>query len=93
MVTALTRPPGRGTEAGVRENDIVAKANAMLYAMGSDHVEAINAISGECLARTGTTSPTASSGPATRLSTWSPTKDIGTCYDRTFNVGRATLVG
>ena len=32
---------------GVRENQIVAKANAMLYEMGSDDVEAINAISGE----------------------------------------------
>jgi Xaa-Pro dipeptidase len=32
---------------GVRENDIVAKANKMLYEMGSDDVEAINAISGE----------------------------------------------
>ena len=32
---------------GVRENDLVAKANEMLYAMGSDDVEAINAVSGE----------------------------------------------
>src|SRR3546814_18429224 len=32
---------------GVRENDIVALANKMLYEMGSDDVEAINAISGE----------------------------------------------
>jgi Xaa-Pro aminopeptidase len=32
---------------GVRENDIVAMANKMLYEMGSDDVEAINAVSGE----------------------------------------------
>ena len=32
---------------GVRENDIVAKANELLYSLGSDDVEAINAISGE----------------------------------------------
>jgi len=32
---------------GVRENDIVALANKLLYEMGSDDVEAINAISGE----------------------------------------------
>jgi Xaa-Pro aminopeptidase len=32
---------------GVRENDIVAMSNKMLYEMGSDDVEAINAISGE----------------------------------------------
>lgn len=32
---------------GVRENDIVALANKRLYEMGSDQVEAVNAISGE----------------------------------------------
>ena len=32
---------------GVRESDIVARANKMLYEMGSDDVEAINAVSGE----------------------------------------------
>src|SRR4030095_12439107 len=32
---------------GARENEIVALANKRLYEMGSDNVEAINAISGE----------------------------------------------
>jgi Xaa-Pro dipeptidase len=32
---------------GVRENDIVAHVNKRLYEMGSDQVEAVNAISGE----------------------------------------------
>jgi Xaa-Pro aminopeptidase len=32
---------------GIRENDIVALANQRLYEMGSDQVEAINAVSGE----------------------------------------------
>ena len=32
---------------GVRENEIVALANKRLYEMGSDQVEAVNAISGE----------------------------------------------
>src|SRR3954454_14589676 len=32
---------------GVRENEIVAHANKRLYEMGSDQVEAVNAISGE----------------------------------------------
>jgi Xaa-Pro aminopeptidase len=32
---------------GIRENDIVALANKRLYEMGSDQVEAVNAISGE----------------------------------------------
>ena len=38
---------GDELKPGVRENDIVARANKMLYEMGSDDVEAINAISGE----------------------------------------------
>src|SRR5258708_36863934 len=32
---------------GIRENEIVALANKQLYDMGSDDVEAINAVSGE----------------------------------------------
>ena len=32
---------------GIRENEIVAHANKRLYEMGSDQVEAVNAISGE----------------------------------------------
>jgi Xaa-Pro dipeptidase len=32
---------------GIRENDIVALANKRLYEMGSDQVEAVNAVSGE----------------------------------------------
>ena len=32
---------------GIRENEIVALANKRLYELGSDDVEAINAISGE----------------------------------------------
>ena len=43
---------------GVRENDIVALSNKMLYEMGSDDVEAINAISGERCTRIRTTLPT-----------------------------------
>jgi len=33
--------------AGVRENDAVALANKILYELGSEHVEGVNAISGE----------------------------------------------
>jgi Xaa-Pro dipeptidase len=32
---------------GIRENEIVALANKRLYELGSDDVEAINAVSGE----------------------------------------------
>src|SRR6185437_1947677 len=34
-------------KAGIRENEVVALANKRLYELGSDDVEAINAISGE----------------------------------------------
>ena len=47
MVDAVYHMIGEELKPGVRENDIVAKANEMLYEMGSDDVEAINAISGE----------------------------------------------
>ena len=47
MVDGVYHMIGEELKPGVRENDIVAKANEMLYEMGSDDVEAINAISGE----------------------------------------------
>jgi len=47
MVDGVYHMIGEELKPGVRECDIVAKANKMLYEMGSDDVEAINAISGE----------------------------------------------
>jgi Xaa-Pro dipeptidase len=47
MVDAAYQMIYEELKPGVRENDIVAKANELLYRLGSDDVEAINAISGE----------------------------------------------
>ncbi len=79
---------------GVRENDIVAKANEMLYAMGSDDVEAINAISGE----RGNPHPHNFTdrlfrpGDQAFFDILQSYQGYRTCYYRTFNVGRATPV-
>ena len=47
MVDGVYHSIYEALKPGVRENDIVALANKILYEMGSDDVEAINAISGE----------------------------------------------
>jgi Xaa-Pro aminopeptidase len=63
---------------GIRENDIVALSNKMLYEMGSDDVEAINAISGERCNPHPHNFTDRYSGPATRRSSTScsPTRAI-----------------
>jgi len=78
---------------GVRENDIVAKANAMLYAMGSDDVEAINAISGErCNPHPHNfTDRLIRPGDQAFFDILQSYMGYRTCYYRTFNVGRATV--
>jgi len=77
---------------GVREADIVAKANAMLYAMGSDDVEAINAISGErCNPHPHNfTDRIVRPGDQAFFDILQAYQGYRTCYYRTFNVGRAT---
>ena len=79
---------------GVRENDIVAKANEMLYAMGSDDVEAINAISGErCNPHPHNfTDRLFRPGDQAFFDILQSYQGYRTCYYRTFNVGRATPV-
>jgi Xaa-Pro aminopeptidase len=47
MVDGVYQDIVEALKPGVRENEIVALANQRLYAMGSDQVEAVNAISGE----------------------------------------------
>jgi Xaa-Pro dipeptidase len=78
---------------GVRENDIVAKANAMLYVMGSDDVEAINAISGErCNPHPHNfTDRLIRPGDQAFFDILQSYMGYRTCYYRTFNVGRATV--
>ncbi|MGX1308519.1 Xaa-Pro aminopeptidase [Amorphus suaedae] len=79
---------------GVRENDIVAKANKMLYEMGSDDVEAINAISGErCNPHPHNfTDRLLRPGDQAFFDILQSYQGYRTCYYRTFNVGRATDV-
>jgi Xaa-Pro dipeptidase len=47
MVDGVYQDIVEALKPGVRENEIVALANKRLYEMGSDQVEAINAVSGE----------------------------------------------
>ncbi len=77
---------------GVRENDIVAKANKLLYEMGSDDVEAINAISGErCNPHPHNfTDRLFRPGDQAFFDILQSYMGYRTCYYRTFNVGRAT---
>ena len=79
---------------GVRENDIVALANKMLYEMGSDDVEAINAISGErCNPHPHNfTDRYFRPGDQAFFDILQSYQGYRTCYYRTFNIGRATPV-
>jgi len=77
---------------GVRESDIVAMANKMLYQLGSDDVEAINAVSGE----RGNPHPhnftdrIVRPGDQAFFDVIQAFMGYRTCYYRTFNVGKAT---
>src|SRR6056297_2896049 len=77
---------------GVRENDIVALSNKMLYEMGSDDVEAINAISGErCNPHPHNfTDRLFRPGDQAFFDILQSYQGYRTCYYRTFNIGRAT---
>ena len=77
---------------GVRENDIVALSNQMLYEMGSDDVEAINAISGErCSPHPHNfTDRMFRPGDQAFFDILQSYQGYRTCYYRTFYVGTAT---
>lgn len=77
---------------GVRENDIVAMSNMLLYEMGSDDVEAINAIAGErCSPHPHNfTDRLFRPGDQAFFDIIQSYQGYRTCYYRTFNVGRAT---
>jgi len=79
---------------GVREADIVADVNQMLYKMGSDDVEAINAISGErCVPHPHNfTDRIIRPGDQVFFDIIQSYMGYRTCYYRTFNVGRASVV-
>lgn len=77
---------------GVRENDLVADVNALLYELGSEHVEGINAVGGE----RGNPHPHDFSdrlfrpGDTVYFDILHAYNGYRTCYYRTLNVGRAT---
>jgi Xaa-Pro dipeptidase len=77
---------------GVRENEIVALASKRLYEMGSDCVEAINAISGErCSPHPHNfTDRMLRPGDQAFFDIIQSFVGYRTCYYRTFSVGRAT---
>lgn len=77
---------------GVRENEIVALANKRLYELGSDQVEAINAISGErCNPHPHNfTDRIIRPGDQTFFDIIHAFNGYRTCYYRTFSVGSAT---
>jgi Xaa-Pro dipeptidase len=77
---------------GIRENEIVGLANKRLYELGSDDVEAINAISGErCNPHPHNfTDRLIRPGDQAFFDIIQSMNGYRTCYYRTFNVGRAT---
>lgn len=77
---------------GIRENEVVALANHRLYEMGSDDVEAINAVSGErCSPHPHNfTDRIIRPGDQVYFDIIQSFNGYRTCYYRTFAVGRAT---
>lgn len=92
MVDAVYHMIGEELKPGVRENDIVARASKLLYEMGSDDVEAVNAISGErCSPHPHDfTDRMVRPGDQAFFDVLHSYMGYRTCYYRTFNVGRAT---
>jgi Xaa-Pro aminopeptidase len=77
---------------GIRENEVVALANKRLYEMGSDDVEAINAVSGErCSPHPHNfTDRLIRPGDQVYFDIIQSYNGYRTCYYRTFAVGRCT---
>src|SRR5438552_4166371 len=92
MVDGVYQDIAEALRPGVRENEIVALATQRLYAMGSDCVEAINAISGErCSPHPHNfTDRLVRPGDQAFFDIIQSFVGYRTCYYRTFNVGRAT---
>jgi len=92
MVDGVYQRIAEELKPGVRESEIVALATGRLYELGSDDVEAINAISGE------RSSPHPHNfsdrlirpGDQAFFDIIQAFNGYRTCYYRTFNVGRAT---
>ncbi len=85
MISEVLKP-------GIRENEIVALVNKRLYEMGSDDVEAVNAVSGErCSPHPHNFSDRLlRPGDQAFFDIIQSFNGYRTCYYRTLNVGRAT---
>jgi Xaa-Pro dipeptidase len=92
MVDGVYQDITEALKPGVRENEIVALANKRLYEMGSDDVEAINAVSGErCNPHPHNfTDRLIRPGDQAYFDIIQSFNGYRTCYYRTFAVGRAT---
>lgn len=92
MVDGVYQDIVEALKPGVRENQIVALANQRLYEMGSDQVEAVNAISGErCNPHPHNfTDRIIRPGEQAFFDIIHSYNGYRTCYYRTFAVGRST---
>src|SRR5438093_1203785 len=92
MVDGVYQDIFEALKPGARENEIVALANKRLYEMGSDNVEAINAISGERCSPHPHNFTDRIIRPGDQAFFDIIMSFIGyrTCYYRTFSVGKAT---
>jgi Xaa-Pro dipeptidase len=92
MVDGVYQDIVEALKPGVRENEIVALANKRLYDMGSEQVEAINAVSGErCNPHPHNFSDRIiRPGDQAFFDIIQSYNGYRTCYYRTFSVGRAT---
>jgi len=92
MVDGVYQDIVEALKPGVRENEIVALANKRLYEMGSDQVEAINAVSGErCNPHPHNFSDRLiRPGDQAFFDIIQSFNGYRTCYYRTFAVGSAT---
>ncbi|MEE4597168.1 Xaa-Pro peptidase family protein [Streptomyces sp. DSM 41524] len=92
MVDGVYQDIVEALKPGVRENDIVALASKRLYEMGSDQVEAINAVSGErCNPHPHNFSDRIiRPGDQAFFDIIQSYNGYRTCYYRTFGVGSAT---
>jgi Xaa-Pro dipeptidase len=92
MVDGVYQDIVEALKPGIRENEIVALANKRLYEMGSDQVEAVNAISGErCNPHPHNfTDRLIRPGDQAFFDIIHSYNGYRTCYYRTFSVGSAT---
>ncbi|MEO6565452.1 MAG: M24 family metallopeptidase [Casimicrobiaceae bacterium] len=92
MVDGVYQDIAEALKPGVKESEIVALATARLYEMGSDCVEAINAISGErCSPHPHNfTDRLIRPGDQAFFDIIQSYMGYRTCYYRTFNVGMAS---